>query len=188
MLVQNSCSAKFCQHCIICLLTVLPYQCNYFDFFITMHIFKRTCMDLFMSLAIVAHSISTQMFIQKCLPSIMCTSFHSLFLIFELKLIAKGSLSSLAMLALYWCMQSKNLLCILKSVTLLGTQDDCPLIAVHLCCVTTCARWKQWKSFSEQHNMPKPAQTYPFCCFQALCFQTFPSTNNISKRVNPIGM
>lgn len=56
-------------------------------------------MDFFMSLAIVASSISTQMFTQKCLPSVMCTSFHSLFLTYELKLIAKGSLSSLAVSA-----------------------------------------------------------------------------------------
>lgn len=99
VLVQSYCSAKFCQHCILCLLTVLPYRCNYFDFFIIVYIFKRACMDLFMSLAIVAPSISTQMFTQKCLPSIMCTSFHSLFLTYELKLIAKGSLSSLAVSA-----------------------------------------------------------------------------------------
>lgn len=188
VLVQNYCSAKFCQHCILCLLPVLPYQCNYFDFFIITHIFKRACMDLFMSLATVAPSISTQMLIQKCLPSIMCTSFHSLFLIYELKLIAKGSLSCLAVSAPCWLMQSKNLLCIFKSATLLGAQDDCPLIAVYLCCMTTWAGWKQWKSFSEQHNMPKPVQTYPFLCFQVLCFQTFAGTNNISKRTKPVGM
>lgn len=63
---------------------VLLYPCNYFDFFIIIHIFKDACMDLLMSLAMVAPSISTQMFIQKCQPSIMHTFFHSLFLIYEL--------------------------------------------------------------------------------------------------------
>lgn len=41
-------------------------------------------MDLLMSLAMVAPSISTQMFIQKFQPSVMQTFFHSLFLIYEL--------------------------------------------------------------------------------------------------------
>jgi len=58
-------------------------------------------MDLFTPLVIVAPSISAQVFIQKRLPSIKCTSFHPLFLIYELKLIAKGSLPSLTVLALY---------------------------------------------------------------------------------------
>lgn len=156
--------------------------------FITIRIFRRACMDLFMSLVTVAPSISTQMFIQKCLPSVTCTSFHSLFLIYDLKLIAKGSLSSLAVLALCWFMQPKNLLCIFKPVTLLETQDDCPLTAAHLCPVTTCARWKQWKSFPEQHNMPEPAQTFPFLCFQALCFKTFLGTNYMSNTVKLVGM
>lgn len=84
VLVQNYCSAKFCQHCTLGLLMVLPYPCNYFDFFIIIHIFKDACMDLLTSLAIVAPSISTQMFTQKCQPRIMHTFFHSLFLIYEL--------------------------------------------------------------------------------------------------------
>lgn len=180
--MQNYCSAKFCQNCILCLLTVLPYSCNYFDFFITMHIFKRACMDFFMPLAIVAPSISTQMFIQKCLSSVMCTSFHSLFLIYELKLIAKGSLSSLAVLALCLFMQSKNLLCIFKSVRLLGTQDDSPLIAVLLCSLTTLCLLEAMKILlrAAQHAQTCPNPSIP-------CFQTFPGTNNMSKRVNQLG-
>lgn len=160
------------------LLPELHHRWNGFGFIITVHIFKRAFMYLLMSSAIAAPSISTQMFIKKCLPSILCTSFHSLFPIYELELIVKGSSSSLAVSALCWFMQSENLLCIFKPVTLSGAQDDHHVLV-------TCACWKQWKSSWETRGMPGPAQSI---ISKHFVFRPLQAQMVIGKRVKTVGM